>query len=392
MRRSVVALVVVALAAVAALAAVGWVFSDRVLVPAPYQLLPEFELVDVTPLGDGAFEVAMPLPAPDADPPQHARTGVEGRYGLLWEDGAGRLGEIVGRADGTIVRRVALTRGSAPKAGDPARMDVTLFADPGDRGLAYQEVLVPGPLGDLPGWWLPGRDEDAIVVFHGRRRADRSEALRMLPTLVDEGASVLVVSYRNHDASPPSPDGFYHYGAGEVDDALAAVAWLAERGVERIALVGYSMGSAVATLALDRWPKEAAEPVGLILDSPLIDPEPIFAQGARRSSLPAPAFLAAVTTRVAGWRTGVDFGSLDLRRLAPEVEVPVLLIAGEADTTIPVATVDAFADALPLLYAYLRLPDVEHVEGWNAVTDRYEEAVAEFLAVVFERTALAEAR
>lgn len=390
MLRVIVGFVVVAVVLMLGIGAVGWVLSDRVLVPSPYSLMPEFELIDVAPAGDGAFDVTLPVPEGER-PIQHARTAVEGRYGLLWEDGAGRLGEILDTQPGAIVRRVEVTRGAAPTPGAPARMDVTLFADPSDVGLEAQEVAVPGPLGELPAWWLPGRSEDAVLVLHGRRRADRSEALRALPTLVDEGASVLVVSYRNHDASPASPDGFYHYGASEANDALAAVAWLEERGVERIALMGYSMGAAVAVEALERWPADGPDPVGLILDSPLVDPEVIFAEGARREGLPAPRFLAAVTTRVAGWRTGVDFGALDLRDGAPEIDVPALIVAGTADSTVPIAAVDQLAARFPSLFGYLRLAGVEHVEGWNAATERYEAALAEFLALVFEQTAVAAA-
>jgi pimeloyl-ACP methyl ester carboxylesterase len=386
------ALVGAALLIVAALAGVGWVFSSRVLVPAPYQLFPEFELIAVEARPDGGYDVTLPLPPQDDLVPQAARTDVQGRYGLLWEGGAGALGEVVARDDATIRRRVVPTRGTPPTAGAPARVDVTLFADPADRDVDAEEVRVPGPLGDLPGWWIPGREEDAVLVLHGRRRADRTEALRALPTLVAEGASVLVVSYRNHDASPPSPDGFFHYGASEVEDALAALAWLEERGVRRVVLMGYSMGGSISVGTLTRWADGDLEPLGLILDSPLIDPEPVFALGARREGLPLPGLLAAVTTRVAGWRAGVDFAELDRRRVAPGLALPTLIYAGVADTTVPIDQIDDFAAALPALFAYVRLDGVEHVEPWNADPEGYEATLAEFLRVVFVRTELAGVR
>jgi pimeloyl-ACP methyl ester carboxylesterase len=381
------ALAIVVLLA-AALAAVGWVFSSRILVPAPYQLFPEFELIAVEPRSDGGYDVTLPLPPQQELVPQAARTDVQGRYGLLWEGGAGTLGEVVARHEATIVRRVVPTRGTPPTAGAPARVDVTLFADPAERGVEAEEVRLPGPLGALPGWWIPGREEDAVLVLHGRRRADRTEALRALPTLVAEGASVLVASYRNHDASPPSPDGFFHYGASEVDDALAALAWLEARGVRRVVLMGYSMGGSIQVGTLTRWP-EGVEPLGLVLDSPLIDPEPVFALGARREGLPLPGLLAAVTTRVAGWRAGVDFAELDRRRAAPGLALPTLIYAGVQDTTVPIDQIDDFAAALPALFAYVRLDGVEHVEPWNADPEGYEATLAEFLRVVFERTAVA---
>jgi len=373
--------VALALVAVGA-GAVGWIFSGTILTPAPYGLMPEFEIADVSATGDGAYLVTLPLPGPlsgDA-PAQMARSDVPGRFGLLWQGGAGTLGPVVERDAEAVVRTVVPTRGRPPRVGDPARVDVTLFADPADRGLAFDEVRVPGPVGELPGWWLPGRPHDAILVLHGRRRADRTEALRILPTLTETGASVLVASYRNHDASPASPDGFYHYGASEADDAVAALRWLADRGAQRVVLVGFSMGASVAVGALERWPDEAPRPIGLVLDSPLIDPQSVFAVGARDMGLPAPGVLAAWATRIAGWRSGVDFAALDLRLRAPALDLPVLLVAGVQDGTVPVDLVDAFAAALPRTPAYLRLDGVEHVEGWNAGPDRYEAEVESFLA------------
>jgi Homoserine acetyltransferase len=78
----------------------------------------------------------------------------------------------------------------------------------------------------------------------------------------------------------------------------------------------------------------------------------------------------------------VDFAALDRRKVAPRLDLPVLLIAGTGDTTTPIAEIDAFADALPNRPTYLRLDGVEHVEGWNVDPQRYEAALAAFLAEV----------
>jgi len=379
----------VLLLAAAGLAAAGWVFSSQILVPAPYQLFPEWNLGPVREVSEGRYEVVLPVPS-EVPPPQAARSDAEGTFGLLWEGGAGRLGPVLGRGDGTVVRRVDVTRGTPPSEGLPARIDVTLFATPADRDLAYEDVTIPGPLGPLPAWWLPadaetGDPTTAIVSLHGRRRADRTETLRLLPTLAASGASVLAPSYRNHDASPASPDGYFHYGATEVEDAAAALTWLAGQGVERVVLVGYSMGGAIQLGLLADDPADAPEVLGVILDSPMIDPFAAFRIGAEKMGIPLAEPLAAWATRVAGWRAGIDFAVLDRRATAPQVDVPVLLIAGTGDMTTPIEEIDGFAAALPQAPTYLRLDGVEHVEAWNEDPERYEASVATFLQAVLPR-------
>lgn len=379
MRRAIAwTLVAVALLLTAAAAAVGWVFSERILVPQAYGLMPEFELGEVAPAGDGVYEVELPVPG--EDPAQFARTGVEGRYALLWEGGSGELGPVVREGEATRTRTVRPTFGRPPRGGEPARLDVFVFRpDPSARGLPYQEVRISGPVGELPAWWLPGARTEAVLAFHGRRRADRQELLRILPTLTASGASVLVPGYRNHSGAPPSRDGFYHYGGTEAEDALAAVRWLADRGVERIVLLGFSYGATVALGALERWPEAGPRPAGLILDSPMLAPVPVFEAGARDLGLPLPGLLARLAAAVAGWRSGEDYGALDRRRMAPGLDLPVLVFAGTGDRTIPIELVDDFADALPRSPTYLRLDGVRHMEGWNVDPARYEAEVRAFL-------------
>lgn len=377
LKRAVLALTILALLLAVAAAAVGWLFSNRILVPRPYGLQPEFEIRAV---GEGT----VTLPAPPEDPPQFARTEARGVYGLRYEGGAGRLGppqSSPGAGEDVVVRGFQLEEGRPPRAGDAARLDVTVFrSDPSDRGLSFEEVALDGAPGPLPAWWLNAGAESAALMLHGRRRADRTEALRSLPIYREAGLSVLVASYRNHDASPPSPDGLYHYGLSEAEDALVAARFLADQGVSRVVLVGLSMGAAVALEALERWPEDAPAPAALVLEAPLVDVRGVIRHGARSEGFPVPDRLADLALAVASLRTGVAWEELDQRRMAPEIDLPVLLIAGTGDDTVPVELVDAFADRLPREPRYLRLDGVEHMEAWNAAPGRYREAVREFLA------------
>ncbi len=377
----------VCLAAIGA-AAVGWVLAGRVIVPQPYGLLPEFRLQGVTLLPDGRYRVV--LPAPGADPVQHANTRVDGAYALLWEGGFGALGEVLADDGAGVARAVELKDGAPPAAGLEARIDNFYYRhDPlTDLGIGFEELSLAGPVGVLRAWYLPAEQGTAVLLLHGRRRGELIETLRFAQALNELGLPVLAVAYRNHDASAPSPDGLYHYGASEWQDALVGALELAGRGHERVILYGLSMGGAVALEALERWPAAAPEVVGLVLDSPLVSPVAVVEVGAVKAGLPLPGPLTRLALFVARLRTGADFPGLEQARTADRIGVPVLLIAGEHDSTVPVAAVDEFAAAVRAPLTYVRLPGVEHVEAWNHDPARYAGWLRAFVASLEVRAAV----
>lgn len=377
MRRVLTVLLVAVALVLVALAVVGWVFSGRVVEPQPYSLMPEFDVIGFTPAAGGGV-VTLPVVA---DPAQHARTLVEGTYGLLWEGGYARLGAVLSRDATQVVRELGPVTGTPPAAGAPARLDVFVMRDDPltDLGLAYEDLTLAGPEGSLRAWYVQGTSRTAVLLLHGRRRGELSETLRMIGPLHELGVPTLALAYRNHDRSDPSRDGLYHYGADEWADALVGVRELAARGADRVVLYGLSMGGAVALEAAKRWSPDLPELAGIALDSPLVDVYEVVELGAEKAGLPVPAQLTRLALLVAGLRTGVDFASLSQARTAGTVPVPVMVIAGTADSTVPVAAVDAFADALRVPLTYHRLDGVEHVEAWNVDPERYGRWLAAFI-------------
>lgn len=354
--------------------AVAWRGSRLLLVPLPYALMPEFTVL-------ACDEGTVSLPPPP-NHRQFADTRRRGVYGLLWPDGHGRLGPVAADDGRKVVRSLKVVSGVAPRAGAPARIDTFVYRrDPlQDLGLAFEDVVVESDVGGLAAWWLPGEARTAVLVVHGRRRGERSETLRALPPVVAGGRSALVIAYRNHRGAPDSPDGFYHYGASEAADVLAGVRFLAARGLRRVALFGFSMGGAAVLEAVKRWPDGAPELAGLLFDSPLIDPAATTVARLEQARLPFPRLWAWASLGLATWRSGLRFAPLDQRRSAPTVAVPVLLIAGTDDRTVPVATVDAFAARLGGPVSYRRVRGADHVEAWNRDPDAYEAWVRGFLA------------
>jgi hypothetical protein len=248
-----------------------------------------------------------------------------------------------------------------------------------DHGIAYEELALTGKVGALQAWWMPGDKDTAILLLHGRRRGNIHETMRVMPTVVDMGYSVLALSYRNHSQSDPSPDGFYHYGASEWEDALTGLEFLQAKGIKQAVLYGFSMGGAVALETLKHLPEGGVPKItALMMDSPLLDPRTVFRLGAANMGLPLADQLTDWAMMIAALRAGINWKNLDQRFYADTINLPVLLIAGTADTTIPIALVDSFANRVKTI-DYRRLEGVEHVEGWNQSAAAYEGWLRAFL-------------
>ncbi len=367
-----IVIVILIAALLIALAVIGWRFSSTILVPKPYQLFPEFEVLEVA---DG--QVRLPLVD---GPEQFADARQQGLFNLLYEGGYGRLGAILEDDGSAVVRAFELSFGRPPRVGDPARLDNVLFwQGPAERGLEAEELALEGEAGALAAWWLDGGADSAVVILHGRRRGELTETLRFLPVLA-ERHSVLALSYRNHRGSDPSLSGFYHYGASEYRDLFTGLEFLKEQGVERVVLYGLSTGAALVLEAIERWPAEAPELSGLVLDSPLLDSRTVFRVGAQDLGLPLSDRITDVALFVARLRAGVNWDGLDQRRTAGDIAVPMLLIAGTDDSTIPIALVDDYASLVRAPLSYHRVQGADHVESWNLDPERYQGWLRDFLS------------
>ncbi|MFN8499108.1 MAG: alpha/beta fold hydrolase [Anaerolineae bacterium] len=97
----------------------------------------------------------------------------------------------------------------------------------------------------LRGYWMPPRDPAcaaAVVICPGRAGSLDSDLPYAVP-LCAAGYGVLIFDWRAHGRS----DGrTVTLGYRERDDLRAALDWLSSRGVERIGLLGLSMGAATA--------------------------------------------------------------------------------------------------------------------------------------------------
>lgn len=335
------------------------------------------ELVGVSAASAAHDETIVAVDDGSVTMPLDEATGLPGLWGLEFEGGHAELGDVVAAGDGVVTRRILRLTGT-PTAGMPAVFDRMVFVgDPSSRGVPFEEVLVPGPLGDHAAWLGEGTDDTWVIFVHDRG-ADRREALRLLPAVGELGFPTLVITYRGDLGAPPGEGGL-GLGDQEWPDLQAAVEFAVSAGAADVVLVGYGVGGSIVASFM-RESRLASRVSGLVLDSPLLD----AAESVDRQAIAdkVPGFILQWAKGVATLRYGIDWSDLDHVARADEVDVPTLIIHGEGDSRYPVAVSRRYADGAPRLVELVVVPDAGHGEAWNVDPEAYEGAVAEFLGRV----------
>jgi pimeloyl-ACP methyl ester carboxylesterase len=306
--------------------------------------------------------------------PASARRGV---YGLTSDGVHALAGDVVDGTAYSVTRKLlAVTHGSLAPGG---AVRLTAQVHRGNPrvalGLDYTEVDVPGELGPLPGWYLPGARRTWVITVHGLG-ATREHALNVLPALHRQRVTQLVLGYRNDPEAPPSPDGIGHLGRTEWRDLDAAMRYAVEYGAERIVLYGWSTG---ATMALHAQRLSAVKDrvSGLILDSPVLDWRATVRTVAEWHGLPGPLMPLAV--RAAEGRTGSPARHATATADPAPPTVPALVFHGPDDTLAPWAASRELAARHPDLVVLHTVLGAQHGAMWNADPAGYEETLRRFL-------------
>jgi hypothetical protein len=302
-----------------------------------------------------------------------------GLWGLEGESGYGQAGAIL-QVDGDEVTREFKLLSGTIEAGDYVRLDS--FAFDGDpltaRGLAFRPVGVPTSLGDMPAWKLDGPSSTWVIFVHGWR-ADREEALRILPAAGSLGLQSLVITYRNDQEAPRSHDGLVRWGATEWQDLEAAVDYAVSEGARNIVLYGFSMGGGTAMRFLQQSDR-AGLVSGAVLDAPVLDFDALLEFQAERRNIPG--VVVALGRQFAQWRFDLDFGAMDHMRYLERVHVPILLFHGDQDDRAPIETSERLARERSDIVTFIVAKGAGHVRAWNVDPEAYEQTVKQFLSRV----------
>jgi alpha-beta hydrolase superfamily lysophospholipase len=303
-----------------------------------------------------------------------------GVFGITGPQGQAIVGPMLAEQADTVTRELLSLVGALSQKTNVA-WNTTVY---GGRlrdslNLPLQEVYIPGALGAMPAWYVPGAQQTWAILVHGAT-GTREQTLRASKTLASAGLHLLAITYRGDEGAPAA--GLSHLGETEWQDLEAAVRYALDHGAQDIVLSGWSLGGTIVELFLRRS-QLASHIRAVVLDSPVLNWRATLEALLKKNKLPR--FLASVTEKMIAWRTGVQLAMLDLARQdTTQQPLPRLLFHGTADTTAPLAVSDAFAAAFPRV-TYHRIPKAEHTQCWNADPAFYEVELRSFLAQVCEK-------
>ncbi|OIJ66139.1 alpha/beta hydrolase [Streptomyces mangrovisoli] len=361
--------VTVALAAGAASVAAGRIASDAALkAPAGRPLPTEPRL---TVHGTAAGRITLTRDLASLRP---------GTYGLGGDGSHAVVGDILASAPNTadtVVRRLERVTHGSLASGDKVWLTPNLYVgDPGAAlGLEHADVDVPGELGALPAWFVPGTRTTWVIAVHGLGTT-REHAMNLMGFLNRRGLPVLALAYRGDLGAPRPTDGLNHLGETEWRDLDAAVRYAVRYGARSVVLLGWSTG---ATMALRAAAHSAVREhvSGLVLDSPVLSWETTLR--ALASARHTPGVVLPLAVRAAQGRTGLHGDRITDVTDPSRLRVPTLVFHGPDDSVAPWELSRRLAARNPGRVALRTVARAPHGAMWNADPAGYEEALRRFL-------------
>ncbi|MFH9554381.1 alpha/beta hydrolase [Streptomyces sp. NPDC017435] len=375
--RATAAAVTAALAAGAASVAAGRLASDAALKAPPGRPLPTEPRLTVHGTAAGQITLTRDL-----------ATLRPGTYGLSGKGSHAVLGPLLPTAPhsaDTVVRRLERVTHGSLNRGDAVWLTPNLHVgNPSSAlGLDHTDVDIPGELGNLPAWFVPGARDTWVIAVHGLGTT-REHALNLMGFLHRRHFPVLAPAHRGDLGAPRSPDGLNHLGETEWRDLDAAMRYAARHGARRVVLLGWSTGATMALrAAADSGLRDIVS--GLVLDSPVLDwRTTVRALAAARHT---PGALLPLAVRAAEGRTGLHTGPggrgpgahADTAADPGRLKVPTLVLHGPDDAVAPWSASRRLAARRPELVTLHTVRHAPHGAMWNPDPAAYEEALRRFL-------------
>jgi fermentation-respiration switch protein FrsA (DUF1100 family) len=249
-------------------------------------------------------------------------------------------------------------------------------ASPEDYDLPFEPVTFAARDGMKLGGWLIGEGKRPTVIFCAGMFGSMDGDAHMAPPFVRAGFNVLQFDWRGHGVSdgPRST-----LGLRERLDLLGAIDFVQSQGVQRIGLMGFSMGGAVALRVAAEDPRVAC----VVSDGGFARMENTLVGYALERTGGRGRWLFWAFARLVLGMVGVRLGE-SIYPAAPLPVVgqiaprPVLFIHGEDDPFVPPPDQDALYAACGQPKQLWRVPGAGHREAYDLHPEEYIERVMLF--------------
>ena len=250
--------------------------------------------------------------------------------------------------------------------------------------LKYEEVSFSSREDDLTlrGWYLPAQNSEQVVIMvHGEEhhRADPSIGMLSIASgLVEHGHNVLMFDLRGHGESDGNRMSAGYY---EKRDLLGASDYVKGRGLERIGVLGFSMGAVTALIAA----AENSDIDAVVADSSFADLTDIMEPEFSKRTI-FPKFFLRPLLFMVKLMYGVDFKAIKPVEVVSEIAPrPVLFIHGELDETIPVEHARRLYQASqnPRNQLWV-VPEAGHVSAYANHPEEYMNRITTFFDEAFK--------
>ena len=246
---------------------------------------------------------------------------------------------------------------------------------PTNYGLAAESVEFRS--GDglmLRGWYVPAADCVKTIIVCPGANGSLDADVHVTPWLHEAGFNVLLFNWRAHGESEGE---VVTLGFNERYDLIAAVRFAKSKGAERVGVLGFSLGGAVAIATAAVYEDIDA----VVADSPFVYVLSAVAGGLIERGLPEGLsfLLARLFVTTACLRTRLNLFDIDpvrwIHRITPR---PLLLIFGEQDVIVPKTEVDLIFARAGEPKEVWRVPEAAHREIHLRQPEEYRRRIPEF--------------